>query len=188
MEKMQNQKSLDAIARLIAFRVVTIRKLLIMSVLMWCVVFVRAQVLSPSVVASSGNSNVGADCMLNWTLGEIVGNTFTQATVILTQGFQQNFLEMQVNVKEIEKTTVDGFSIFPVPAQDILYLLINEPSKDDYLIEVINARGLKVLIFRSPANTITEKIDVSNLPTGVYMLRIIKPQGKLIKTIKFVKQ
>ena len=51
--------------------------------------FLSAQSVSPQVVASSGDYYQGANASLSWTLGEIATETYSNGSVILTQGFQQ---------------------------------------------------------------------------------------------------
>ncbi|MBC8488731.1 MAG: hypothetical protein H8D45_22130 [Bacteroidetes bacterium] len=50
---------------------------------------VAAQSLSPEVIASSGDYYENANASLSWTLGEIATETYSNASNILTQGFQQ---------------------------------------------------------------------------------------------------
>jgi len=50
---------------------------------------IKAQSLSPVVIAASGDYSEGTGVSLSWTLGEIATETFGNGSVILTQGFQQ---------------------------------------------------------------------------------------------------
>jgi hypothetical protein len=188
MKKKKNQRTLNVIAHLTASKVVTIRMLVITSVFILGVTFAKAQVLAPFVIVSSGNSDVGADCIVNWTLGEIVGNTMSQSTAILTQGFQQYFSDIAIKSEEIETSPEEEFSAFPIPAKDFLNLTIKHPAKDKYLVEVFNIKGAKVLSIQVNQKAENEKINISNLANGVYALKIIGTLGKTIKIIKFVKQ
>jgi hypothetical protein len=60
---------------------------LIVSMAIYCCV--QSQSLSPTVIASSGGYFTGTGASLSWTLGEIVTETFSNGSYILTQGFQQ---------------------------------------------------------------------------------------------------
>ncbi len=51
--------------------------------------FLSAQSVSPQVVASSGDYYQGTNASLSWTLGEIATETYSNGSIILTQGFQQ---------------------------------------------------------------------------------------------------
>ena len=48
-----------------------------------------AQSVSPEVIASSGDYYKNENISLSWTLGEIATETYSNGSVILTQGFQQ---------------------------------------------------------------------------------------------------
>jgi len=51
----------------------------------------NAQSVSPEVIATSGDYYENANISISWSLGEVVTETFTGASIILTQGFQQPF-------------------------------------------------------------------------------------------------
>ena len=51
--------------------------------------WMMAQSVSPEVVASAGNYFEGTGVSLSWTLGELATETFSNGSIILTQGFQQ---------------------------------------------------------------------------------------------------
>ena len=55
------------------------------------------QVATPSVVSSSGDSYSNGGIMMDYTLGEIVVETYTNSNIILTQGFHQ-FLHHLINI------------------------------------------------------------------------------------------
>ncbi len=68
-----------------------------------------AQTLSPSVLATTGGSSSGNE--LSWTVGETFTETFTGGSNILTQGFQQP--ELQLNMGSVPTDLCAGaqFSI-----------------------------------------------------------------------------
>lgn len=73
-------------------------------------------------------------------------------------------------------------SVWPNPASDLLNIDIQESELQHSNIEVYNSSGKKVM-----ASFGTRKINISGLPEGVYIIRIMKnnqpySQGKFIKT------
>ena len=58
---------------------------------------INAQTLSPFVISSTGGSSSGNE--LSWTVGETFTETFTSGNNILTQGFQQP--ELQLNMGSV---------------------------------------------------------------------------------------
>ena len=55
-----------------------------------------AQSLSPKVIASAGGYFTSANASLSWTLGETIGQTFTNGSYMLTQGFQQPYVTVSL--------------------------------------------------------------------------------------------
>ncbi|MBN2174518.1 MAG: hypothetical protein JW731_10310, partial [Bacteroidales bacterium] len=54
--------------------------------------FAFAQSVSPEVIASAGDYFENSTGSLSWTLGEVMNETFSNGSNILTQGFQQPFI------------------------------------------------------------------------------------------------
>ncbi len=50
-----------------------------------------SQSVSPEVISSSGDYFEGSNASISWTLGEIATETYSNGSVILTQGFQQPY-------------------------------------------------------------------------------------------------
>ena len=69
------------------------------------------QVATPSVVSSSGDSYNNGGVMMDYTLGEIVVETFSNSANILTQGFHQGDLMVSTSVENFDiKTKIYNFS------------------------------------------------------------------------------
>ncbi len=71
-----------------------------------------------------------------------------------------------------------GFIVYPNPVKDMLYL---NTEKEVNVVKILTTSGLQVKYERN-----VRQINVSGLPTGVYLLQIM--DGKKQKTVKFVKQ
>ena len=63
------------------------------------------QILSPSVVSSSGASYSNGGVIMDFTLGEIVIETFSNNANILTQGFHQGIIKIVLSVSDIDIKT-----------------------------------------------------------------------------------
>ena len=59
-------------------------------------VLLNAQSLSPQVIASAGTYAAAGGVSLSWTLGEAFTTTLQGGGTILTQGFQQPFIELRI--------------------------------------------------------------------------------------------
>ena len=69
------------------------------------------QVTTPSVVSSSGDSYSNGGVIMDYTLGEIVIETYTNSNTILTQGFHQGDLKVTTAVVNLDIKT----RIYPNP-------------------------------------------------------------------------
>ena len=133
---------------------------------------VKAQNLSPTVVSSSGNSYNNGGVNMDYTLGEIVVETF-QPTVtplpltytILTQGFHQGVLKVNTSVENIDIKT----KVYPNPTTNFLIVELEKNVNADILVYDINGK----LVLKDKLNDENQKqFDFSFLKQGNYFLHI----------------
>jgi hypothetical protein len=137
----------------------------------------------PSVIGSAGDYFTSANGSLAWTLGEVITETFTDGTKILTQGFHQPLAYIITGIPE-EGTEL---AVYPNPTRD--WLTIKTSVSGDYHIELSNLQGQKVI--DQTANDIVgsyqHKIDMNGLTRAVYMLRITNTRTGKTSTHKILK-
>ena len=75
-------------------------------------------------------------------------------------------------------------SIYPNPAND--YLMINTTINENLKIEIYTIRGQNVMSTECTNNISQMRIDISQLPAGIYFIRIANNQNNITK--KFVKE
>lgn len=73
------------------------KKLLILIPVLGLAGLLSAQSLDPEVISSSGEYFENNNASLSWTLGETVTETFANGNIVLTQGFQQAVLGIQIS-------------------------------------------------------------------------------------------
>lgn len=76
----------------------------------------KAQTLSPQVIASSGGYQTNATASLSFTIGEANTKTLQSATTMLTQGFQQPF-KLTLNLKAF----IEGYYQGSGTMENVLY-------------------------------------------------------------------
>ena len=123
------------------------------------------QVTSPSVVSSSGDSYSNTNIIMDYTLGEIVVETQTNSTTILTQGFHQGVLKVSTQVENIAIKT----KVYPNPASDYLIIELEQSVNADILVYDING---KLVIKDKLINEQHKQLDFSFLIQGNYLLHI----------------
>lgn len=132
-----------------------------------------AQVSSPQVFASGGNVFTSQSFTNSYTIGEIsLITTITAPTFLLTQGFHQPF-EYMTNVEQA--TFTSDIILFPNPANDFIYLKLNNNFKGTLQIFIYNSLGsitheLNNISFDSGFNN-TISFPIQHIATGTYMLK-----------------
>jgi len=138
-----------------------------------------------------------------WTPGEWMAvteswgmeNVYDSSTLRVV-AFIQNEITQEIYQAELDTRAVvtntddpvnevnDGFSIYPNPADDLLYITIREPS-ENLNVELISNLGRIIYSTVIPVGTTLYTIPVNDLPHGIYLLRI-NDQSKLTGSWKVV--
>ena len=123
------------------------------------------QITSPSVISSSGNSYNNGGVNMDYTLGEIVVETQTNTTTILTQGFHQGVLKVNTSVENIDIKT----KVYPNPTTNFIIIELEKNVNADILVYDINGK----LVLKDKLNDENQKqFDFSFLKQGNYFLHI----------------
>lgn len=127
----------------------------------------QAQSLASSVIGSTGGQFASANGFLDWTLGEIMTETYQQSNHFFTQGFQQPATIRVTGIEEEERLWV-----YPNPTTDLLQVKTVE--NGDYVFELFNLQGQRIAEQKATAisGTHLHKIDLTNFGVAVYLLRI----------------
>jgi len=149
------------------------RKLLLIAAVAAVPFITRAQMLTPTVIASTGGFSQNANGSLSYTVGEMtMVQTFSANGNILTQGFQQpndNIL----GLLDLTQDEFGSFAVYPNPAVDNLWFGFQLPEEGKVQIALYNAIGQKiadVLNTNYDTGKITEQLNVSAYAAGAYML------------------
>jgi hypothetical protein len=131
-----------------------------------CLPFIGfGQITSPSVISSSGNSYSNGNIIMDYTLGEIVVETHTNGSTILTQGFHQEVLEITTKIVNIDIKT----KVYPNPTTSILIVELEKNVNADIMVYDINGK----LVIKDRLNNEQKKqLDFSFLKQGNYLLHI----------------
>ncbi len=91
-----------------------------------------------------------------------------------------------IGMSDAPDTDLEGFSLFPVPARDQLTVTGNIDGAHLLVMDVHDAAGRRVS--RTTANVLdrfTHQVDVSALPAGNYLLRVVTNLGHDMGTRRF---
>jgi hypothetical protein len=135
----------------------------------------HAQTLSPTVIASAGNYASNGGVSLSYTVGELAAvQTFSTASVILTQGFQQPN-DIVNGLLDIEKGADGSFSVYPVPAQTVLWYgyEFNEAGKVEVsMFDIIGQKMNYGFTETYDTGKLIHSFDCSAYASGNYILSV----------------
>ena len=120
---------------------------------------------SQSIVSTAGEEFSSSSGRLSWTLGEPVIETVGSNSNILTQGFQQDYLNI-LNVSE--HFNLDDLNIYPNPARNGKISISTKNSLDKNVV-IYSILGSVVYNKTIRSN---EVINVQNLSTGLYLVQV----------------
>ena len=153
---------------------------------------VNAQMLTPTVISSTGGYSFNANNSLSYTVGEMtMVQTFSANGNILTQGFQQP----NDNVTGLIDLTQDEFGsfvVYPNPAVDNLWFGFQLPEAGKVQVTLYDVLGQKISdVYHTSYDNgkIVEQLNVTAYAAGVYMLTmnfVSDKDGKVhVSTKKF---
>ncbi|OPZ98349.1 MAG: hypothetical protein BWY70_01247 [Bacteroidetes bacterium ADurb.Bin408] len=148
--------------------------------LFWGTVVI-GQTIQNSVIASTGASTSSGNVKMDYTLGEVVIETFSAGGQTITQGFHQTNLTLVA----IENTEMfSEISIYPNPADNLVNIDIPQ-NYGQMDISIYDASGKLIRNKPNAAGHLT--FDVSTLASGIYYLQVLQPENNKLKTFKLVK-
>jgi len=161
------------------------KKIIIFTIGILCMLSVSGQQLCPEVISSAGDYFKGSEATLSWTIGETVIETFTGTNCILTQGFQQPFISV-TGIKKLEDKNLK-IKVFPNPASDFLNVRFIATEKIDLIIELIDLNGKVLLNEKVVTDQLIKQINLKYVKPGSYFLRIRTANGKILEIYKIQK-
>lgn len=119
-------------------------------------------------------------------------DTGTDLTEILF-GTGNSIIRLNPNLTNLGLSTVDvksdvianNFSLYPVPAKDELFIDLQNSNLSNYSYEIINMNG-QIVKSKTKVEKIRQKIDVSYLPSGLYIIRL--KSNNSYSSRKFIKE
>jgi hypothetical protein len=89
------------------------------------------------------------------------------------------------NVSTVLKSSDDGVVLFPIPARNKLNLVFR-PELGVKSVAIYNLIGKPVSSFKVNDKNIS--LEIGNIPSGIYYVRMMDAQGRVVATRKFTKQ
>ena len=134
-----------------------------------------AQELNPSVISAGGETFTASGYSLDFVIGEIVTESFTEQGVMLTQGFLQG-KEGETTINE-QTINADNIDVYPNPSSDMVYIKCEAKDKPIH-IEIVDMQGCVVSLVQFKNNPMA--VSLNQLKPGLYVLRLIFPDHKFV--------
>lgn len=162
-------------------------RLLILITIILTPVIVYSQTVERQVIASAGNFASAGGYSHSYTVGETVVFTGTSSTLKITQGFQQPD-QISVGIDEAEL----GYAVnaFPNPTRGEVILDISAEYPVNLNIDLFNMQGKQFPLPQRLANVSgnhRHSIDLTNMASGSYFIRITDQEGKTNNSIQIQK-
>jgi hypothetical protein len=142
--------------------------------------FISYTSVSQELISASGNSHQSGNMHITWSLGELMTETFSSPSNLLTQGFNQPQLTVtNVPVNEINDFTV---LLYPNPTHSFINIQIDDTRNDEFRIYAIDGR---LLATEEISGSITT-VDFQQFESGIYLVKILRDQSH-IKTFQIIK-
>ena len=137
-----------------------------------------------SVNATGGNAS-GSGGSASYSVGQLAYTTNTGTNGSVAQGIQQAFEISVVTGIEEAKDIFLNVSAYPNPTTDYLELKVENLQLSELSYKLYDISG-KVYQNKEIGNSIT-KIEMQNLPQGIYFIKVIDTKNKEFKTFKIIK-
>ncbi|MCB2195914.1 MAG: T9SS type A sorting domain-containing protein [Bacteroidetes bacterium] len=162
------------------------KKFYIFIVMCFLGVYASGQTISSYVIASAGESAEADGISISWTLGELAIETFETSDIILTQGFQQGYFEV-TSVGEPLSNNFD-LKVFPNPATEYVMVELQSDEIKDGIIQMYDMNGRLVYNEKFNVTQGPNRIELSDLSSSQYILKVSNSSGEVLQTFKLIKR
>jgi len=144
-----------------------------------------SQNLSPSIISSQGSFDEAEGITLEWTLGESIIETINHQNEIYTQGFHQPFIYSRLEIQD----HLNAFNIVvsPNPVNAIVNISVDGNYNSQLIIHLFDVNGKIIKKTTSSGNYNDITLNVIELSSGIYILKISDIDGTFVETHKIIK-
>ncbi|WP_299259903.1 T9SS type A sorting domain-containing protein [uncultured Aquimarina sp.] len=153
--------------------------------MVWIVMATQAQSIDTSVISNSGSTNSNTSHIITFTIGETFIETITNSESI-DQGFWSGIASLNVLSTEEFLFNNSTVTIYPNPVSD--FFTIRIPDVNSYTISLFNLNGQEIMTKKLNTSLLGNRIDISTLPYGTYILRLSIPENNENKIFKIIKK
>ena len=140
-----------------------------------------SQTVNYSIVAA-GNTDKNNTYQMDWSIGEVISETFSKSPYLLMQGFFQGNL-LITSLSGIDNATIQ-LKAYPNPFSQQITIEITENNYTNAFYTITDISGK--LIMSKQLKTTTEILDFNGFSQGNYIINF-HINNNIVKTIKITK-
>lgn len=141
------------------------------------------QLTAQEVVSSQGGSFVSESASIDFTIGEVLVDSYATNLVTYTQGFHQSYvIELSFGTNEPQPKV--NVLIYPNPASDFLKIEMENHSGSKYLLHDL----LGKLVKEGSMDTSSTILDIANLADGAFRLSITDRNNTKLNSFLIIKK
>lgn len=143
-----------------------------------------SQFIDQSIMGTAGETFSNGSAIIDFTIGEVVIDTYNASNLRLTQGFHQSVL----NVTEVVEIGAESeIDVFPNPAQEYIQIQFHGHAETRKVAEIYDMVGKKVLEKNIAPNEMMKRIDLDHIKSGQYILIISSDVEGVLNSYKILK-
>jgi hypothetical protein len=142
----------------------------------------RAQTATPELISSSGASFSNATYQMDWSVGEISTETYSNDDHVLTQGFHHGVYVITTVFDCLFSEII--ISVSPNPTDGFINLKVESKEIERLAFSVTDLTG--IVIQTEMLSPETEPIDFSDYATGTYFITVSQ-NNQVIRSFKIIK-
>lgn len=138
-----------------------------------------SQTKQSEVVASAGGSVQAGNVSVSFTVGEPATGTLSAGNVVMTQGFQQGYIDIPDT--EVEAALAKNVRLYPNPIKTTLFVELEEIPQGECVVKCYDMSGRMVGEVQYESDP-RMAIDMSNYPQGAYFVKVLVDDEELINS------
>lgn len=141
------------------------------------------------VVASAGGISKFKNIELSWTMGEAFIGEINDKNNLYTVGFHQPIIIQAVSA--LNEAMTDEIMVFPNPfgsSLNVIFKLENEENSGNFKLVLSDIFGKQILEKTIDSNNIDTVIDLPEIASGSYQIKIYSLKQGLFRTFKMIKE
>jgi len=144
-----------------------------------------SQDISPQIVSTAGTTFQGNAMQLDWTLGELMIETSSNSTNLLSQGFHQTYYL----ISSIDKLSseIGEINVFPNPTQDWMNVSLSFDEARNVEMFLYDPNGRLIFSKQEKGSAFTLNTSIKELPAGTYFLSFIIDNNRFKQSFKIQK-